>query len=1081
MVKQFNIQELISNPFNRADYIRFLKTLFEIKLENQSLEVTGQYSEYIHSGEYLGDYELNREKIHLYIINLKNKSVERARVFQRNFIAGDLRNHGAENALVVFYNEDQWRISFVKREKIEGKEQQLSAKRYSFFVGENEINNTCVQRINLLLKKDKPSIKDIEEAFSVEKVKDEFFKEYKSLFDELYKEIKKLRSSDNLINEEFSEKNISEEDFAKKILGQIVFLYFLQKKGWLGIERDPITKKFGEFGEGDQNFLQRLYEIAKKRKKNFFNDYLEKLFYKALATDRKADKYSFELDGEEWKIPFLNGGLFEPIGEYDWGKTDIIIPNNLFSNSNNNGILDVFNKYNFTIREDEPMEKEVAIDPEMLGKVFENLLETKERKSTGSFYTPREIVHYMCQQSLINYLETNTSIKKDILEKFVLEDCSLDMPKGIMTKSQEIDNLLKNIKVVDPAVGSGAFLVGIMTEIVKVRSYLNPNKKIFDLKKECIENSLHGVDIAPGAVDICQLRLWLSLVVDEENYGDVKPLPNLDYKIMCGNSLIEDYKGMKLWDDKWIGIKKEVPNKLAKIKEIDIKINKLKSKMPYLINKKNEKKNLEKQIKKLEKEKKEMMKGNGKNLELFMSESTRKLEMLKSLHEKFTHINDRAEKQEYKKKIETATIELIKSKLKEEGKESEFEDLKQIIQKKRAIPFFLWKMNFIDVFQRENPGFDVVIANPPYVSVKGLSSENKKDLSAALETGEGRFNLFTLFLEKGHKILKQKAVLTFIIPEGIYTNVEYRHIREYLLKKSKILYSVLFDYRLFEASVDTTIISIKNCIPKIDDFFPVYKNLKEFRINLKQIELSDYPFSLFPVSLTDKTKRIIEKVLSGGESLSKLLEVQQGIIYSGQPKEKVFSNKKDNDSFKKVLDGRDILKWRTNWQIKKENKFIKYTNSLHRPREERIFLAEEKLLLPRKSTKIYCAYDSNKFYTLNTAYIMLELNEQTKLKYILACLNSKLVNFYYTSLFFGWQITIPALNSITIPKILSSEQKPFIEKVDKILNITKDEDYLTNDSKKEKVQEIEKEIDQMVYKLYELTPEEIKIVEEFGK
>ena len=776
MVKQFNIQKLISKPFDRADYIRFLKTLFEIELECQDLDVTGQYTEYINSGEYLGDYELNRERIHLYIINLKNKSVERARVFQRNFIAGDLRNHGAENALVVFYNEDQWRISFVKREKIEGKEQQLSAKRYSFFVGESEINNTCVQRINLLLRKDKPSIKDIEEAFSVEKVKDEFFKEYKSLFDDLYKEIKKLRSSDNLINEEFSEKNISEEDFAKKILGQIVFLYFLQKKGWLGIERDPITKKFGEFGEGDQNFLQKLFEIAKKRKKNFFNDYLEKLFYKALAdSSRKADNYEFEIDGNEWKIPFLNGGLFEPIGEYDWKRTDIKIDDGVFKK-----VLETFNKYNFTIREDEPMEKEVAIDPEMLGKVFENLLETKERKSTGSFYTPREIVHYMCQQSLINYLETNTNITREVLNKFVTEDCSLELPKEVEANWEKLDELLQEIKIVDPAVGSGAFLVGMMTEIVKARSYLNKDKKIFDLKEECIENNLHGVDISPGAVDICQLRLWLSLVVDEENYGNVKPLPNLDYKMMCGNSLIEDYKGMKIWDDKWIGIERIGPTKQEQIKKIDIKIRECKAKMPYLINKKNEKKNLEKQIRKLEKEKKEMMKGNGRNLELFMSESTRKLEMLKSLHEKFIHISDRAEKQEYKRKIETATIELIKSKLKEEGKESEFEDLKQIMQKKRAIPFFLWKMNFIDVFQRENPGFDVVIANPPYVRVQNLSHSEIDTYKKAYYSAHKRIDISILFIELSFKLLRENGFST-CITSSQFTKTEYgRKIREIL-------------------------------------------------------------------------------------------------------------------------------------------------------------------------------------------------------------------------------------------------------------------------------------------------------------
>ena len=220
--------------------------------------------------------------------------------------------------------------------------------------------------------------------------------------------------------------------------------------------------------------------------------------------------------------------------------------------------------------------------------------------------------------------------------------------------------------------------------------------------------------------------------------------------------------------------------------------------------------------------------------------------------------------------------------------------------------------------------------------------------------------------------------------------------------------------------------------------------------------------------------------MHNGEILSKLLETQQGIIYSGQPKENVFSNKKEGESFKKVLDGRDVLKWRINWETKRENRFINYTDRLHRPRAERIFLAEEKLLLPRKSTKIYCGYDSNKFYALNTSYIMLELDKKIKLKYLLSCLNSKLINFYYTSLFFGWQITIPALNSITIPKISPEQQTPFIQLVDQILSITKDEDYLENPDKQAKVKRLEKEIDKLVYELYELTPEEIDIVEGFN-
>jgi len=195
-------------------------------------------------------------------------------------------------------------------------------------------------------------------------------------------------------------------------LGQIVFLYFLQKKGWFGVERDAA------WGTGPKNFLRQLFEKKHGTYKNFFNDILELLFYEALAKERDDAFYG----NFNCKIPFLNGGLFDPINDYDWVHTDILLPDELFSNAIKTkegdigtGILDVFDRYNFTVKEDEPLEREVAVDPEMLGKVFENLLDVKDRKSRGTYYTPREIVHYMCQESLINYLDTALNMQEDTL------------------------------------------------------------------------------------------------------------------------------------------------------------------------------------------------------------------------------------------------------------------------------------------------------------------------------------------------------------------------------------------------------------------------------------------------------------------------------------------------------------------------------------------------------------------------------------------------------------------------------------------------------------------------------------------
>ncbi|MBA7707261.1 hypothetical protein ES703_116130 [subsurface metagenome] len=228
------------------------------------------------------------------------------------------------------------------------------------------------------------------------------------------------------IKADFKVKGVDTVNFAKKLLGQIIFLYFLQKKGWFGAERDV------DWGGGSKHFLRELFNKKHGSYNNFFNDILEPLFYEALRIDRSHDDDYYSRFN--CKIPFLNGGLFDPIGNYDWVHTDIYLPDKLFSNHNKtkegdigDGILDIFDRYNFTVKEDEPLEKEVAIDPELLGKAYEKFNairpdnyaefkkalkngktgdENKFNKKFGVYYTPREIVHYMCQQSLINDLAT---------------------------------------------------------------------------------------------------------------------------------------------------------------------------------------------------------------------------------------------------------------------------------------------------------------------------------------------------------------------------------------------------------------------------------------------------------------------------------------------------------------------------------------------------------------------------------------------------------------------------------------------------------------------------------------------------
>ncbi|MFQ5561549.1 MAG: class I SAM-dependent DNA methyltransferase, partial [Nitrospinota bacterium] len=618
---EIGVKETFEGPFDKNGFTEFIKNLLN-RIEDSPFTYQGNYipdayKQYIKTLERIGKFGDGENSIDILVITLqKETSLERARTMQRNFIAWYLNgSRGGElkdAALAVFVSPDKedWRFSLVKMDykfeetksgRMKVKEEFTPARRWSFLVGKNEKSHTAQTRLVNILKNDEqdPTLEEIEQAFDIETVTKEFFLEYRGLFLHTKDELDRVVMKDPKIEEDFEAKGVDTVNFAKKLLGQIVFLYFLQKKGWFGVGRDY------EWGTGSKHFLRELFDKKHADYDNFFNDILEPLFYDALSRDRSdIDHWN---DQFKCKIPFLNGGLFDPIGNYNWTCTDIIIPDKLFSNNiktkecdKGTGILDVFDRYNFTVKEDEPLEKEVAIDPELLGKAYEKFNairpdnyaefkkalksgkrgdENKFNKKFGVYYTPREIVHYMCQQSLINYLHTElitpnpdrvsnpvrVKISKDdieslihlgeqvseneattlLKEKLIAEGKQKTtknkpvLPESIKNNAALIDNKLAEITVCDPAVGSGAFPVGMMSEIVKARNVLsvflndkNPSacnaqagslspktltgfeplsglrsdtqRTIYDFKRRCIEHSLYGVDIDPGAVEIAK-------------------------------------------------------------------------------------------------------------------------------------------------------------------------------------------------------------------------------------------------------------------------------------------------------------------------------------------------------------------------------------------------------------------------------------------------------------------------------------------------------------------------------------------------------------------------------------------------
>ncbi|MBU4293991.1 MAG: hypothetical protein KJ770_08085 [Actinobacteria bacterium] len=346
------IRETFENKFDKVRFSRFIVELLNLKssaitdpgVSFNTNQIPNAYKPFINSFEKITDYKSDKITLDVLVIRLnKETSIERARTMQRNFIAwylsGGCDSEMKDAALAAFVSIDEkdWRFFLIKMDyslgedkkgRVKISEEFTPAKRWSFLVGSNERSHTAQsQLINILTKDDvNITLAQLEEAFNVEKVTKEFFKKYRELFFWTKETLDEIVAKDNKIKSDFEEKNINTIDFSKKLLGQVVFLYFLQKKGWFGLARDA------DWGTGPKYFLRELFEGKHGKYNNFYNDILEPLFYEALRYDRSHDDDYYKLF--DCKIPFLNGGLFDPMGDYNWVKTDINLPNELFSNKN---------------------------------------------------------------------------------------------------------------------------------------------------------------------------------------------------------------------------------------------------------------------------------------------------------------------------------------------------------------------------------------------------------------------------------------------------------------------------------------------------------------------------------------------------------------------------------------------------------------------------------------------------------------------------------------------------------------------------------------------------------------------------
>ncbi len=1003
-----SLRNLFQSSFDITQWYSFLQHFFNASVLKATPEKI--ISNVTDEGYYLGHIDTTDSyRIGLFQYNIIKGSVANKRVGLRNLVKSFINPTWGEfdAALVVFDSGDHWRLSFICDIKGEA----TSPKRYTYVFGSDDLlYRTPIERFNFLKKKG-VSFENLKTAFSVEALSDEFFDKYREQYADFIqyitgKRFVKIGSKweEKVLGEpnealmqafDYNEKKI--RDYVKKMMGRITFLHFLQRKGWMN---------------GDLNYMQNMFENS-SHKDDYLDSVLEPLFFGILNTKPLQRIGVFEQLGwdksllAEWKdIPYLNGGLFERDEE---DEPDSVFPAEYFAK-----LFQFFSEYNFTIDENDPNDAEVGVDPEMLGKIFENLLE--DNKDKGAFYTPKEIVRYMCQESLIAYLETNTSVAKDKIRKFVLspEEGVVDIPEN---KRPKLLTALEEVKICDPAIGSGAFPMGLLNELLHCREVLScEHYNRAEIKKSIIQNNIYGVDIEKGAVDIARLRFWLSIVVDEETSS---PLPNLDYKIMQGNSLIESFMGVDL------------------------------SKLTY---------------------EKEYKKDKGE-ISLFDDEKNRLQKTVSHLLSSYYSCSGH----DRKVKLQQEISDTINKQLEAQAYSPEILRELRIINLAENNKFFLWHTWFSDVFSREDDknGFDIVIGNPPYVNFANIKSvEYRTILKEKFYSTKNKCDLYAFFVEFGFNILNKSGIITYIVPHTWKATDSFSKLREILFKRHSVKQIVNLDMGVFDAIVQPLIMLAANRYEE-NAFINIFNS--DFTLNSSIIteEILASPAYIIDTTSTSLEKDIFKKIEDGSLPLSDFIRFSRGIKTSDD--KRFIINEQRNSDCKKVYRGRNLKAYQLNWN----GEYIWYRPDLMRqkvgcvPHTKEFFDVPEKLVTQRvnSSRQLLVAYDNQKNYFLDTTNVSnySTWDGKTPLKYLCGLLNSKLINFWYCKKYL--MPTIGGYELHTIPIKTTNDYSTFTALVDEAILSAQQNNYETLRIKM-------KEIDKIVYDIYELTDAEIKIIEQ---
>lgn len=888
-----NISQLFLEAFNKDNLKNILinKILPEDFEQNyHKLDLSGYKLEKIKEVEFIGKTNENSD-FQLSLLFIKHTGINDPRITITKEAFKIIKELYIKNNIVVFYtdNSPNYRISLItfdieqKGEK--GVREVLSnPRRYSYFLGPNAKIHTPTK--NLILKGRVKSEENLKDRFSVEVVTKEFYQELANWYFWALKVVEPPKD----VEKENNGRNI----FLIRFITRILFIWFMRRKGIVSdmlFDKEKLKDILKSLKDDETTYytaiLQNLFFATlntpiherkfrkDERYKGIANDYMNHRYYRYHSLFKNPNAIMEIFKG----IPFLNGGLFECLdkkakdednytgkeirsdGFSDVKSKQPKFPNKLFfseeevvdlSQDYNNdnykktkvrGIINILETYNFTIDENSPIDIEVSLDPELLGRVFENLLasynpETAEtaRKSSGSYYTPREIVDYMVSESLKEYLKENLNNIADIAEKldklFSYDD---DNNPFNDKEADEIIKLINRLKVIDPAVGSGAFPMGMLQKLVFILSKLDPHNQKWkeeqiksienisdpklkeDLKNKVeeyfknnelnygrklylIQNCLYGVDIQPIAIHIAKLRFFISLLVDEKydnsnganNFG-IEPLPNLETKLVSADTLIfldKDDNLMPMGD-------------IMKIEEELFEIRK-----KYFYEQDKKKKDF---LKKKDKQKREELK-----------------KLSKELGNYHKHID-----------------QIVEWDLYNTNKSSDWFDPE-------------WMFGVKD-------GFDIVIGNPPYGDI--MNEIQKKSIKKTYKYSTTT-DISSPFCEKGINLLKNNGNLVYIITYAITFNKDFSGIRKILYDNFERIYLYSFDRdkcRIFESMSQS--VSILKAFKKGGNIKKGIFTSRMFRDtpDITKIEVSNADNFLLPIGSKYENKHRLPKI---GEELN---------------------------------------------------------------------------------------------------------------------------------------------------------------------------------------------------------------------